>query len=482
VEYDTAKAVFSILYGRAVKYRSVNMAWSKRVVLRAGFAAVIAVLVFSAFEAYRIQNNISRQHMEIYRRFVQQDEALATLRKNLWLSGNYVRDFFINSTPAQGAIFARQLLDLENENETAFRVLELGPNRDRVVPQLRSAYRDLIRRIQPLPQTMQGATNNQEMEFLEKEIVPRRGDLYSALRALTLADEQTLLNSEGQFGEARRAATRGLLAMLCLGVLLSVLVARFSLRHSENLERKAELHFAQVEQAREELQQLSARLLEIEEEGRRRLSRELHDEIGQTLALLQIEISHAAKANASPETSRTRLERARGLAERCVQTIRNMSGLLRPALLDDLGLVPALQFQLEDFIRRSGIACEFVEENVSAELPDAIKTCVYRIVQEALHNAEKHSGARVVKVSVRQYPDRLVAEIHDDGIGFASDHQGRPSRSTGLGLLGMRERAATAGGSLTVDSAAGRGVRIVLQIPLPAARMVRAGVVKEVNA
>jgi signal transduction histidine kinase len=100
-----------------------------------------------------------------------------------------------------------------------------------------------------------------------------------------------------------------------------------------------------VEQAKQELQQLSARLLEIEEEGRRRLSRELHDEIGQSLALLQIEISHAQALLTSPHAElRERLARARSLAERIVQSIRNISGLLRPALLDDLGLVPALQF------------------------------------------------------------------------------------------------------------------------------------------
>src|SRR5206468_595560 len=145
---------------------------------------------------------------------------------------------------------------------------------------------------------------------------------------------------------------------------------------------QAERHFAEVEQARRELQQLSARLLEIEEEGKRRLSRELHDEIGQTLALLQIEISQLQSLLATqPETIRERLKRARELAGRTVQTIRNMSGLLRPALLDDLGLVPALQFQLEDFLRRSGIGCKFVEENVAEQLPDAVKTCVYRVVQ-----------------------------------------------------------------------------------------------------
>ena len=137
-----------------------------------------------------------------------------------------------------------------------------------------------------------------------------------------------------------------------------------------------------------------------------------------------------------PQAARERLQRARELAERTVQTVRNISVLLRPALLDDLGLVPALQFQLEDFLRRSGIACEFVEQDVADQLPDHVKTCVYRVVQEALHNCEKHSGAKKVRVVVRQLPDCLVAEIEDDGRGFALNEQRMPSKNTGLGLLG----------------------------------------------
>src|SRR5258708_39415287 len=124
------------------------------------------------------------------------------------------------------------------------------------------------------------AADEEQRASRNRELVPRRGELYNALRALTLADEQKLEDSEGEFADARRRAGRGLLAMLALGVLLSALVARLSLRHAGNLERKAELHFAEVEHARHELKQLSARLLEIEEEGRRRLSRELHDDIG----------------------------------------------------------------------------------------------------------------------------------------------------------------------------------------------------------
>src|SRR5258708_3678259 len=293
--------------------------WSKRTVLRAGYGAVIAVLVLSTVEAYRIQVSVSRQHLEIYRHFVEQDEALATLRKNLWLAGTYVRDFLINTTPAQPALFRRQLEDLKRENDQALRDLEKAPHHQRVVPGLRDGLADFWRVVNPLPGTMAHATDQEQIDFLDREIVTRRGELYNVLRALTMADEQKLEDSAGEFADARSRAGRGLLAMLALGVLLSILVARLSLRHAGNLERKAELHFAEVEHARHELKQLSARLLEIEEEGRRRLSRELHDEIGQTLALLQIEISHAAAmTGSSPEAQWARLDRARDLAERTV--------------------------------------------------------------------------------------------------------------------------------------------------------------------
>src|SRR5262249_25425058 len=150
--------------------------------------------------------------------------------------------------------------------------------------------------------------------------------------------------------------------------------------------------YEEVTHAKREMEQLSARLLEIEEEGRRRLSRELHDEIGQTLAVMQIELSNAL-ANPNQPGMRERVARARDLAESTVQTVRNISLLLRPALLDDLGIVPALQWLLEDFQRRSGVSCEFREGGVSDLLPDSVKTCVYRVVQEALHNCEKHAGA-----------------------------------------------------------------------------------------
>jgi signal transduction histidine kinase len=440
---------------------------SKRAVLRTGYGAVIGVLVLSAGEAYRIQSGVSRQELEIYRSYVAQEGSLSILRRNLWLAGNDVRDFFISTTPRQAALLRSQIETLRAEDETALNHMASSPESAATAATLRKSLGEFWTVVTPVPETMLNVPNTGQFDFLQRVIVPRRGQLYTALLDLTTADQQKLQESEKEFADTRRKAAERLLSMLMLSVLLSVVVARLSVRHAENLEREADRHFAAVEQTRGELQQLSARLLEIEEEGRRKLSRELHDEIGQTLALLQIEISHAQAAlAASPEALPERLARAREMAERTVQTVRHISGVLRPALLDDLGLVPALQFQLEDFLRRSGIACEFVEDGVADDLPDPIKTCVYRVVQEALHNCEKHSGATKVRVAVRQLPECLVAEIEDNGRGFELNEQRVPNRAGGLGLLGLRERAANAGGTVVIDSAPGQGTRIALRVPV----------------
>jgi signal transduction histidine kinase len=445
----------------------VSGGFSKQAVLRAGYGAVIAVLVLSAMEAYRIQASVSRQQLEIYRSYVDQEGTLSVLRRNLWLAGNDIRDFFISTTPAQAAQLRSQIEALRSEDEVALQHMERLPRMGATAATLRKSLGEFWATMAPLPDTMLNVSNEGQFAFLQDVIVPRRGQLYTALLDLTAADQEKLQQSEKDFAETRRRAAERLLMMLVLSVFLAIVVARLSVRHAENLEQEADRHFAAVEQTRQELQQLSARLLEVEEEGRRKLSRELHDEIGQTLALLQIEISHAQAAlTDGPAAARERLARARELAERTVQSIRHISGVLRPALLDDLGLVPALQFQLEDFLRRSNIACEFVEEGVADLLPDTVKTCVYRVVQEALHNCEKHSGASRVRVVVRQLPECLVVEIEDNGRGFRMNEQRMPYRTSGLGLLGLRERAANAGGTLLLDSAPGQGTRIALRIPL----------------
>jgi signal transduction histidine kinase len=137
-----------------------------------------------------------------------------------------------------------------------------------------------------------------------------------------------------------------------------------------------------------------------------------------------------------------------------------MALLLRPSMLDDLGLIAALEWQAREVSKRSGLWVKVSADQVSEQLPEEHKTCIYRIVQEALHNCEQHASAQHVDVAVRQETDRLRLLIHDDGRGFDA------RRQRGMGLLGIEERVSHLGGSFTVDSTAGSGTSIEVVLPL----------------
>ncbi len=436
----------------------------RRAVLRAGFAVVLGLLVFSTVEAYRIQSTVTEQHLEIYRDYINHDEALSRLRRHVLLGSTHVRDFFLSTQPDRAAALRGQLDELKADTRRGLEQLEESASSShRRTP--RSIVEEYWRILDPVPETMENLSASAAYDFIQREIVPRRSAAYTALRQLTEFYQDDLQKQELEFAQGRQAAVRLLVVMLLVCVVVGIAVAWWSMRYAENLERQTVRQYDEVAHAKQELQQLSARLIDVQEEERRRLSRGMHDEIGQTLTALRIEISHALSKAEVPEV-RERLERARALAERTVQSVRDISVVLRPALLDDLGLVPALQWQAEDFARRSGIVCDFLEEEVQELLPDSVKTCAYRVVQEALNNCEKHAAASRVHLAIRQRPGMLSVEVADDGRGFELDAKGMPLHSDGIGLVGMRERAARLGGALVIESSPGRGTRVLLEIPL----------------
>jgi signal transduction histidine kinase len=143
-----------------------------------------------------------------------------------------------------------------------------------------------------------------------------------------------------------------------------------------------------------------------------------------------------------------------------VQVIRNMSLLLRPSMLDDLGLVPALEWQAREIFKRTGLRVQVTADENASELPDEHKTCIYRVVQEALHNCARHAQARNVTVEVHRQPSQIVLTVEDDGHGFDA------GRVRGLGLVGMEERVHHLGGALRVKSRPGAGTSIAVMLPL----------------
>jgi signal transduction histidine kinase len=220
---------------------------------------------------------------------------------------------------------------------------------------------------------------------------------------------------------------------------------------------------AATEAANARLMAVSQRLVEVQEAERRRLSRELHDEVGQIVTGLKLALETASRGGA--EEAASRLPVALRLTDDLLRSVRELSHSLRPSVLDDLGLVPALRWNLERFRSGSDLEVVFFERTEQEQrFPADVETAVYRIVQEALTNVVRHAEAGSVKVRLWTSTGSLFVQVEDDGRGFDADSALLSSASLGVG--GMRERAALVGGTLSIDATHGAGTRVTAEIPL----------------
>lgn len=229
-------------------------------------------------------------------------------------------------------------------------------------------------------------------------------------------------------------------------------------------ERTAELTAAHdnLRQSHESLRRLSAHLNSVREEERRHIARDIHDDLGAALTALQLDMNWLRQRLAGDETLAGKLDDMLEVGSEAMSAVRRILNDLRPGVLDHLGLWPALETLLQEFQRRSGIACRYV-------CPPAVERCrlgrdaeiaLYRIVQEVLTNVSRHAGARSVQLVACTEGDALTLRIADDGQGMRV-----PPQPTSFGLLGMRERTLALGGRLNIVSSPGEGTTVVLCLP-----------------
>jgi signal transduction histidine kinase len=225
---------------------------------------------------------------------------------------------------------------------------------------------------------------------------------------------------------------------------------------------------ASLSQRQNELTKLSNRLISVQEEQLRRLSRELHDELGQSLTAVSSYL-WLLEQQTPPQQStlRARTGEARRLVARTLGQIRELSQLLRPPVLDLYGLVPSLEQHLRAFERRHQISASFRVSGLPERLPAETETAIYRITQEALTNVERHAQAKRVRVQLAADDEHVHLEIEDDGQGLQQHNGG----NGGVGLIGIRERVRALGGTMTLDSSP--GVQIAVHIPLETAALPR---------
>jgi two-component system sensor histidine kinase UhpB len=195
-----------------------------------------------------------------------------------------------------------------------------------------------------------------------------------------------------------------------------------------------------------------------QEEERKRVSRELHDEVNQALTALLLRLEAAGQH--APADLKPELDDTKQLANQAMEELIALARQLRPAALDDHGLAAALAAHVREYDRRGAVDANFEVESELTELPQDVELVIYRVAQEALTNAARHSGATHIDVSLGRANSSVVLEVRDDGRGFAFAEGER-----GLGLSGMRERALLVDGSLEIDSRPGKGTRVRLEVP-----------------
>lgn len=437
--------------------------WGARIARIAGFGGLLAILGAEGFYSLKIAWQIQVSNTEMRRDFLSRDRTLEQIRSALYESGSVVRDYVLVEPGENKAETLRtELKTIRDHMETALKVysLSLRPEERGPFQQLDTEVQTYWSTLEPIFDWDAKARRSRGNSFLRHEVLPRRTTVLTIAREVSELNEQALQEDERRVADLFAQFQRRLQVITALGLGLGLVLAALTLTYTLRLEKSAEERYHESLQAQRELKELSKRLVDAQEQERRAISRELHDEVGQSLSALLVDVENLAAKPGEDGVLRQGLENIKMLAENCVNEARNMALLLRPSMLDDLGLVAALEWQAREVSKRTGMLVDVVEVNVSDALPEEYKTCVYRIVQEALNNCSRHAYAKNVRVIVRQEPERLSLTIQDDGRGFD------PSRVRGLGLVGMNERVSQLGGALKVDSNQGRGTCLRVDLPL----------------
>ena len=421
-------------------------------------------MTFVGIDSLQVFREVRDQNEAIRRDYLSRNRILNQIRSDLYLSGTYVRDYLLEP---HAETADRHLTSLRNSQDEMNRALDtyarlIRPVEAGAFQNLRSEIAAYWRILEPVMRWNADQRRAAGYQFLRDDVYPRRVAMLGLADRIAGVNENQLTVGEEQasdlFSQFRLRISLTLIVTLTLGILL----AAFSTRKILDLEKQSQVRFDEIALARAELKDLSARLVAAQENERRTIARELHDEVGQSLSALRVgllNLAAAIPAGAEP-TLRRQVESLARLAETSVGVVRNITLLLRPSMLDDLGLVPALQWQGREVARTSGIAVNVASEGVSEDLSEEYKTCIYRVVQEALHNSVRHAQATTVRVTVRQISDSLHLTVQDDGRGFD------PEIERGLGLLGMQERVTHLSGTFHVQSENGRGTLIVVHLPV----------------
>ena len=450
----------------AVNSRRPTGAISITAAMLLGFGLTLVVWLVAGYGlTVRIQDTRRRAEAATARYLSAQD-LLSTVNAEILLGSVYLRDALLEAGPPDGD--AHQAV--EATYDTVRRMLEAyvpvsdsATERDRV-DRLRLEIDDFRRAMLEVLNTASVVSARRATILLRTQVVPKRAVVIRVSEEVRALNREAFIRQQAEVTEIYATSQRWFWVTLSLAIVASFGIALAALRYAGRLEGQLQRQLVVDAQNARELQHLSAKLITAQEEERRTIARELHDEVGQGLTAIKVELAVAQHAIQASGVDARVLNDARAITDGALATIRDLSHLLHPAILDDLGLVAAIDAYVSSFGHRHRIQMDLVQSGLTDRLSPDVETTIYRIIQEALTNVAKHARAARCRISLRRAGDRVTVTIEDQGVGFDASAPGR----AGLGLVGIRERAHRLRGSLTIESAPGEGTRLTVDLPAPA--------------
>ncbi|MBI2817544.1 MAG: hypothetical protein HYX72_11450 [Acidobacteria bacterium] len=432
--------------------------------LAIGFSILVVLIAILGFGAIRRAASIYQDMQNAQDSYVDTEAFRRGIVTDMYVADILVRDYLLDPSRENASRHRDELLDIRDS---------LQKRLDQLSPRVSESDSPRLRRLQtevqgywesldPIFEWSLQEKSAQSWAFLRRKVWPRREAVVTLAREIAKTNDDNLQRERQRLRTSQQVLQDFLLQMAASTVGIGIIVAVLTTFRVAALEKKHEKQRKEIEETQKNLRNLSRQLVQAQEAERRALSRELHDEVGQMMTALGIELGNLeAVKKSDPNVFHRRLEDLKRLNADAMRAIRDLAMGLRPSMLDDLGLQAALQWQGREFSRHTGVPA-IVQVNGSLDcLTDAQSTCIYRLVQEALTNCARHAKAKKVLVSVRPEAENVAVVVHDDGIGFDS----RLSRG-GCGLLGIQERVEALDGKFFISSEPMNGTTIRAQIPI----------------
>lgn len=435
-----------------------------------GLIGLVALVALSLATVYDRAVNTSGQLEEVNRQHRLIFSKLRVVRTDVYQSAIYVRDYLLDTERARDPEYREQLAAYRESTRTTLAdltaMLPGGGARLAAAEQLRASLDAYWKILDPLFFWTPAEKAARGGEFVRAEVLHRREDVLALAREIETLNDRSYEDQRGQIVIRRTEFQQGLLTLLWQSLVLGAIVTVIVVNRLRVLERRTDEQRAFAEEAERRMRELSQEIVATQEEERRKLSRELHDQVGQLLTGLRMSLGRIERAGRAGTGDRLTpsLNDARAIVDDLTAMVRDLASGLRPSMLDDLGLAPALEWLGRDVSRRCGMPVTVSVDARVNDLPDAHRTCAYRVVQEALTNVVRHARATRADVVVRREAGGVMIEVRDDGIGL-SGSAGEGERP-GLGLRGLEERVKELAGSVHIGSRQGGGTTITAHLPI----------------